>query len=78
MQEKQAREEIFEEGIPLTAKDVVHYYGGEGDLEDDQDDEGAMEPLEPLQSSIAAARRNNHINQFLKLPKICRRPCRRG
>ena len=46
----QAREEIFEKGIPESVEDVVHYYGSEDDLEEDQLHE---EELEQGESPIA-------------------------
>ena len=43
----QTREEIFQEGIPLSEDGVVYYYGSEGELELDQSGDEAMESQKP-------------------------------
>ena len=64
MQDKQTREEIFEESILLSVEVVFCYYGRKEDLKDDQNDEGAMEPLESPTTTFG---RNNHIKSVSKI-----------
>ena len=74
VQDKQAKEEIFEKGIFLSKKAMIHYYGNERDLKNDQNDEEAMELVESLTIVFG---RNNDINQFLKLLRGCKNHQRR-
>ena len=65
----QAREKIFERGIPENVEDVVHYYGSGDDSEEDQ----LHEELEQDESPTAVHSRENSISKFLKLPRGSRR-----
>ena len=71
--DKQQREQILQEELPTVEHDIVHYYGSEDEVEDDQDEE---EDMEQSQSLTIANSSEIHNSKFLKLPKGYKRGTR--
>ena len=71
--DKQQKEKISHEELIVAENDIVHYYGSEDEVEDDQGEEEGMEQSQP---PIAANSSDIHLNKFLKLPKGCKRGTR--
>ena len=68
--ENEQRDEIFDKGMLNPKVGVIDYYGSE--------DEDGMQKLEEenqqeLEPPIDAIPRNDHISQFLKIPRVLKR-----
>ena len=76
-EEKEQRDEIFEEGMPNPGGGALHYYSTEEEEGLQEVEEGSA-PKAKSEPPIAVTTSEDHISQFLKLPRVPRRAAIQG
>ena len=72
-QEQEQREEILGGDLPSCEEGIVHYYGSELELDDEEIEKQNLE-----QSQSSTATKEDHISKFLKLPRTTKKTRRMG